>query len=79
MASEKPSRRKPAFSGRSDPRTYVASGFVTYVEQFYPGSWAEVFSVTGWRPSRAVVVPRSQLDAETVRWLAEFHRLNGGK
>jgi hypothetical protein len=78
MASEKPTRRKPAISCERDPRTYVASGFVTYVEQFVAGSWREVLAVTGWRPSRAVVVHRSQLDAEALRWLAEFNRMNNG-
>jgi hypothetical protein len=79
MAPEKPTRRKPAISCERDPRTYVASGCATYVEQFYPGSWHRVFKCTGWRPSRAVVIPRRQLDEETIRWLAEFHRINGGK
>jgi hypothetical protein len=73
MAFEKRPRRKASFSGSCDPRTHVASGFVTYVEQFYPGHWSEIFAVTGWRPSRAVVIPRGQLDAETIRWLARYN------
>jgi hypothetical protein len=75
MAGQKPTRRRYEYRGRCDPRIQPTY----YVEQFCSGSWREVFSVTGWRPSRAVVIPRSQLDAETVRWLAEFHRLNSRK
>jgi hypothetical protein len=76
VASERANRRKPTIRGACDPRTHIASGFVTYVEQFVSSNWREVFASTGWRPSRAVVIPRRQLDEETVRWLAEFHRLN---
>jgi hypothetical protein len=63
--------RKYVYSAQRDPLTHVDYGHVA-------GSWPEVFAVTGWRPSRAVVVHRSKLDAETIRWLAEFHRLNKG-
>ena len=68
MESERPTRRKSAFSGSSDPRTYVAGGHQTYPEQFYAVAWSDC----AWRPSRAVVVHRSKLDAETIRWLARY-------
>jgi hypothetical protein len=74
MASEKPTRRKPPISCERDPRTYVASGCATYVEQFYPGSWYRVFKCTGWRPDRPA---RSELDAEAIRYLQNY--LSNGK
>jgi hypothetical protein len=73
---KRPSQRKYEFVGRSDPRCRETR---YYVEQFCSGSWHEIFELTGWRPSRAVVVHRSKLDAEAIRWLAEFHKLNGGR
>jgi hypothetical protein len=84
---EKKRRRKFVYSARRDPVTYFDAA-----DRFIPGSWREIFSDTGWRPGRAVVIPRrdlmnkspgawmdvttSKLDAETIRWLAEFNRLN---
>jgi hypothetical protein len=65
-------QRRYVYSARRDPITHVDHGF-------YPGSWSEVFAVTGWRPSRAIVVHRSRLTDEAIRWLAEFHKANGGK
>ena len=65
-------KRKYVYTAQRDPLTHVDYGHVA-------GSWHEIWEDTGWRPSRAVVFHRSQLDAETVRWLAEFHRLNGGE
>lgn len=47
-----------------------------YVEQFCEGSWREVFKLCGWRPSRAFVIGRSKLDAQSIRYLAEFNKLN---
>jgi hypothetical protein len=75
MERKRPSQRKYEYRGRSDPRCRVSP----YVEQFCEGSWSEVFAVTGWRPSRAVVFHRSELDAETLKWLAEFNRSNRSK
>jgi hypothetical protein len=79
VSAERANRRKVAFVGRRDPRTYSAGGFVTYVEQFVASTWHEVFEDTGWRPSRAFVIGRDKLDAEAIRWLAEFNRLNSRK
>lgn len=72
MALERPHRRKAPFSGSCDPRTYIASGYVTYVEQFVEGSWHEIFELTGWRPSTPFVIGRDKLDARTIRYLTEW-------
>jgi hypothetical protein len=76
VAFERANRRKAAFTGRCDPRVHVSSGFVTYIEQFYAVTWESVCDSTGWRPSRAFIIGRSKLDAESSRYLAEFDRKN---
>jgi hypothetical protein len=72
MASEKPTRRKPAVSCERDPRTYTDDA-----DRFVAGSWREVLAVTGWRPSRAVVIHRSQLTPELIRQLANCFKPDG--
>jgi hypothetical protein len=62
-------QRRYVYSARRDPITHVDYGHAA-------GSWSEVFAVTGWRPSRAFVIGRSKLDAESIRYLAEFERKN---
>lgn len=69
MAREKPNRRRYVYSARRDPITFVD-------HDHHAGSWSEVFAVTGWRPSRSVVVHRSKLDAEAIRWLAKYNKGN---
>ncbi len=68
-------QRRYEFRGTSDPRIQPTY----YVEQFVRSTWHEVFAGCGWRPSRAVVVHRSQLDEAAIKWLAQWHAMNGGK
>jgi hypothetical protein len=65
MAWEKPNRRRYVYSARRDPITYVD-------HEFKSGSWDFIESLCGWRPSRAFIIGRSKLDAESIRYMAEW-------
>jgi hypothetical protein len=60
-------QRRYVYTASRDPIAHVDYGHAA-------GSWRKIFVATGWRPSRAFIIGRSKLDAESIRYLAEFDR-----
>lgn len=67
MDRQKPNRRRYVYSARRDPIVHVDY-------EHYAGSWEFVERLTGWRPTKSVVVHRSRLDAKTLEWLKNFDK-----
>jgi hypothetical protein len=84
-------QRRYVYSARRDPITHVAhqgdqhiAGSLEWIYVLtdwrpFGANWKGIKRTCGWRPSRAVVIPRRQLDEEAVRWLAQWHAMNRGK